>query len=559
MRSIQGVLPVPPPLLTTHPPQLIEVAFTNAAAGVDEKGWTGAGGEAAAVVGMLPHALTLLFAGLRAAPRAADAVSPADAASIAAFAVCAARAWCRVLFHAIPLLLASAEGGGSSDAPSQVSAFVSSSASAAVRWVAEVALPVSVAVAEEEATGGDTADERAPQEACSSALRSIIVTVASACGDLALLGLAVDAGTALVAACTSTDAVALPGSGGGDGGGDGMDLLRHSTGSPLEWVAASAAPADAAPLDAVLRLCLRLHSAACGNASSVTAALSSKGADCAQHVAVPTAMRHSLWERFGRLIAAAAAALPSAATTAAKDADESSESDDGAAAGAAAASRTHVCSALRAAWAAALAEARRGAAPALAGTSAGFTAELLASALPELLCEGGGLTPESCAAVAALVSQGQAVPAGALLGSAPAAAALLLACGKSSPAFTALAQVRGVREGVVGRKRRVSHQPVLPPQALAVRWTSASATLAQIPAAAALSPGALAQAQASAVATLALCSATLSACPSQAHRAVASALESALGNAPGAGGDAVGTALAAVRGQLADPDVTLPE
>ena len=444
-----------PALRTTSPPQLIEVAFTNAAAGVEEKGWTGAGGDAAAVVGMLPHALTLLFAGLRAAPRAADAASPADAASIAAFAVCAARARCRVLFHAIPLLLASAEGGGSSDAPSQVSAFVSSSASAAVRWVAEVALPVSVAVAEEEVAGGDAA-ERAPQAACSSALRSIVVTVASACGDLALLGLAVDAGAALVAACTSTDAVALPGSAGGGGsGGDSMDLLRHSIGSPIEWTA-SAAP-DAAPLDAVLRLCLRLHSAACGNASSVAAALSSKkGADCAQHVAVPTATRHVLWERLGRLIAAAAAALPSAAATAAKDADESANGDDGAAVAVAAASRAHVCSALRATWAAALAEARRGAAPALAGTSAGFTAELLASALPELLCEGGGLTAESCAAVADLMGQGQAVPAGALLGSAPAAAALLLACGKSSPAFTALAQVRG--EGakggrVVGRSR----------------------------------------------------------------------------------------------------------
>ena len=104
------------------------------------------------------------------------------------------------------------------------------------------------------------------------------------------------------------------------------------------------------------------------------------------------------------------------------------------------------------------------------------------------------------------------------------------------------------------------HPALLPLQALAVRWASASSALAQTPAAtAALSPGALAQAQASAVATLALCSATLSTCPAQARRAVASALESALGDVPGAGGSGVGVALAAVRGQLADPEVTLPE
>ena len=78
--------------------QLVEIFFTNAAAGVAD----GQSGDTA-IATLLPHTLTHLYSGMRSAQLVAAAPDTATAASIAAFATCAARAWCRVLLHAVPL------------------------------------------------------------------------------------------------------------------------------------------------------------------------------------------------------------------------------------------------------------------------------------------------------------------------------------------------------------------------------------------------------------------------------------------------------------------------
>lgn len=389
----------------------------------------------------MPHTLTHLYAGMRAACAAADAADGAAAASIAAFAACCARAWCRVLLQSVSILCApaaaAAVGGGA------VASFVASSMGAAVLWVAEEALPVAVALHEGGGGGGggEAADaECAGGPAAVAGLRSIVGTLASACADLASLGLAVDAGVALAGACCSSDGLPLPGGGG------------HTVGSPLEWAAALLP--DASVFNALLRLALRLHVVACGNAHGVVAALAAQPA--AAPVPMAAAPRRRLWASLGRLLAAASAAAATlgdapAAAPAAGGVEEGEGEEEAAAPAAAAAPapplRAHMCQSLRLAWCAALQECRKGAAPALAGAAAGYTPDFLASALPEALLlgaagDGGGLSPDSCAAVAALAQRGEPIPAGGLLSSAPAAAALLLACSKGgASAYVSLAQV----------------------------------------------------------------------------------------------------------------------
>jgi len=146
-----------------------------------------------------------------------------------------------------------------------VASFVASSMGAAVLWVAEEALPVAVALHEGGGGSGEAADaECAGGPAAVAGLRSIVGTLASACADLASLGLAVDAGVALAGACCSSDGLPLPGGGG------------HTVGSPLEWAAALLP--DASVFNALLRLALRLHVVACGNAHGVVAALAAQPA-----------------------------------------------------------------------------------------------------------------------------------------------------------------------------------------------------------------------------------------------------------------------------------------
>lgn len=329
------------------------------------------GEDVEAAMGALAACMRALVPALEAPHLPSESSKSVESVALLALPVAAARAWCRMLLHATAITAQAAS-------PSDAAALAASAMGSQLRWAGEELLKA--AVLRRETLGTSAAGSDAP----SLAAAAVLTVLAATASDLCVLGAAVEPSVGLLQALTNDAQLwwtPAPAGDGGEGGG------RYAEVTPMEWSCGTASvsgDADGALPVATLRLCLRLHSIACGN---VTAGLTS-GAP--QPVVLASGSRTAVWKAVARVLVTIGGHAPpagAAVTTAATADDGEEDLDEGGDDGPRAARAGGIYPLLASSWTSALAECVKPSAVLLAGGSVsrgGFTSDFLACALPEV-------------------------------------------------------------------------------------------------------------------------------------------------------------------------------